>query len=129
MSSVDFTELLREKSFAEGLTNQFRDRAKLRLRAVSFEVERNVKIRMPIDTGRARGSWGHADAPAGAGDNVWQEEDNGMTITQGSNVVYVPVLNEGHSKQAPAGFIDAEYEKGADMLLNGLLDEAADLFT
>ena len=78
------------------------------VKVTSFEVERDVKTRMPIDTGRARGSWGHPTSPAvRAGDSVWLESDGGLTIEQGSNVEYIPRLNEGYSKQAAAGFLDA----------------------
>lgn len=70
---------------------------------------------MPVDTGRARASWGHFtpgdvrnNPDANAGDAIWDDlKDGGMTITQGTNVEYVEGLNAGHSQQAPAGFLDA----------------------
>ena len=83
------------------------------VREASFAVEKRIKIEMPVDTGRARSSWGHWTAglvrpnkDASAGDSVWEVEDDGLTVVQGSNVPYIEMLNNGHSRQAPAGFID-----------------------
>lgn len=91
-----------------------REQAKVAVREASMAVEKRVKIEMPVDTGRARASWGHWNAgdmfspnkDAKAGDAHWQEEDDGLTIVQGSNVPYIEMLNNGHSRQAPAGFLD-----------------------
>ena len=88
--------------------------ARRTLRSASFAVEKRVKAEMPVDTGRARASWGHwtpdglaAEAEASAGDAHWEETDDGLTITQGSNLPYIEALNNGHSRKAPAGFIDS----------------------
>lgn len=78
--------------------------------AASLRTVERVKREMPIDTGRARASWGSLAGVFEPGDGIWDVEDGGLTITQGSNVEYVPELNEGHSRQAPAGFIDAAAE-------------------
>ena len=91
-----------------------RAQAKVAVREASFAVEKRVKIEMPVDTGRARASWGHwtsgdmrtPNKAANAGDASWKEEDDGLTIAQGSNVGYIEMLNNGHSSQAPAGFLD-----------------------
>ena len=93
--------------------------AKKLVRAASLAVERRVKFAMPVDTGRARASWGHwtpgdlraANREAGSGDAVWEKKSD-FEITQGSNVEYVGDLNDGTSQQAPAGFIDAAAEAG-----------------
>lgn len=74
----------------------------------AFQVERTVKIEMPKATGRAAGSWGHpTSTEVRTGDSVWIESDGGMTIEEGTNVEYVEALNDGWSRQASAGFIDA----------------------
>ncbi len=125
---VEYAELERLQQATTNLRDGFRGRAMVRVKAVSFEVERRVKTQMPIDTGRARGSWGHATHPAvEAGDSVWEEAPDGLSITQGTTVAYVPRLNEGHSQQAPAGFLDAIFEECKEMLVDGLLDEVEDL--
>ena len=92
--------------------------ARKTLRGISFSVEKQIKITMPKDTGRARASWGHWTSgdltrraknasPADA-----EYSDNGLSIKQGSNVPYIEFLNRGHSQQAPAGFIDMAALKG-----------------
>jgi len=84
------------------------------VRSVSFGLERRIKNEMPVDKGRARASWGHwtqgdlvkPDPSASEIDAHWVEHSGGLTIEQGSNVEYIQALNDGHSQQAPAGFID-----------------------
>ena len=101
-----------------------RKRAGQKVRAVSLGIERGIKNDMPVDSGRARASWGHwtaddltRDNPdARASDAVYVISDGGLTVTQGSNVEYVAALNEGHSQQAPAGFIDTNAERGGRAL-------------
>lgn len=101
-----------------------REQAKMAVKGVSFAVEKKVKIGMPVDTGRARASWGHwnssdlkrANPDASAGDAIWREEDDGLTIVQGSNVEYIEDLNSGSSRQAPAGFIDRAANMGGIQL-------------
>ena len=98
-----------------------------KLRSVSMAVERRVKEEMPVDTGRARASWGHwtpgdTNNPKSLPtDAEWNEDDEELTIEQGSNVEYVPRLNDGYSRQAPAGFIDAA-EKHAQRVLDAEMD-------
>jgi len=88
------------------------------VRAVSLEAKRNIQLRMPVRTGRAKSSWGNVPAapPAFVDEGIWEVKNNGFTIIQGSKVPYVEDLNEGHSSQAPAGFIDAEEEAAVDKL-------------
>ncbi|MFA6044751.1 MAG: HK97 gp10 family phage protein [Phycisphaerales bacterium] len=100
------------------------------LRAVSFAAERRIKDAMPVDTGRARASWGHwtpgdlrsLETGASSADAAWEETDEGLTIEQGSNVEYIGALNDGHSLQAPAGFIDAA-EEAAQRAIDQRIDE------
>lgn len=73
------------------------------VKASSFALEKRVKREMPVDTGRARASWGHGK------ESIWNEADGGLSIEQGSNVEYIVYLNRGHSQQAPAGFIDRAF--------------------
>ena len=100
---------------------------KRRVRIVSFSVERGVKRRMPVDTGRARASWGH-DTPPGQGEGIWEESNDGLTIKQGSRVEYIGELNEGHRQQAPAGFIDAEAKRGEEELIEGIVNDLVKAF-
>lgn len=104
------------------------------VRKVSLAGERHIKDIMPKDTGRAAASWGHwtpgmisNNKDASAADAEWQESDGGLTITQGSNVEYIGPLNDGHSQQAPAGFLDMaeeraqqELDREIDRIMEGL---------
>ncbi len=80
------------------------------VKSSSFALEKRIKRDMPVDTSRARTSWGHGK------DSVWIETDGGLSIEQGSNLAvgrtkfnYIIALNRGHSQQAPAGFIDRDF--------------------
>jgi putative NIF3 family GTP cyclohydrolase 1 type 2 len=104
------------------------------VRSSSFSVEKRIKIDMPVDTGRARASWGHwtpvdivKQGNWTADDAHWAEKDGGLTIEQGSNVSYIVHLNQGTSQQAPAAFIDKAADAGARELTNELLREIGDL--
>lgn len=124
----DTADLEKEARFAHGVPRQLRGRAWARVRQVSFDAERFIKLRMPVDTGRARGSWGHAAPPAAPGEGIWLEDEGRLMITQGSRVEYIEYLNQGSSKQAPAGFIDAEEERALQKLEQLLLDDMEALF-
>lgn len=114
MVTVDAKEINELVATARRAATVTRAQAKIAVREASFAVEKRVKLEMPVDTGRARASWGHwtpgdlwsPNKDAKAGDAEWQEEDDGLTIVQGSNVPYIEMLNNGHSRQAPAGFLD-----------------------
>lgn len=101
---------------------------KRRVKSTSFSAERGVKIKMPVDTGRARASWGHSTAPAAPDEGIWEESNDGLTITQGSLVEYIGALNDGHSQQAPAGFIDAEAARALEELVEGIADDLVRAF-
>jgi len=111
LDASDYRKLARQASQAERVTARA---ARQTVKASSFSVEKHVKLDMPVDKGRARASWGHwtpsdivkSGSGASAADAVWRSEDGGLTIIQGSNVGYIEQLNQGHSRQAPAGFLD-----------------------
>lgn len=117
-----------ERQFAQALPARLRTRVWRRIRVVSFEAERFIKIRMPVDTGRARASWGHSAAPADAGEGIWEEQLDALALTQGSRVPYIEQLNEGSSQQAPAGFIDAIERQSVERLADGLAQDVEDAF-
>lgn len=112
MISIDKRELSELVAFSRTTPGQTVSRARQTVKAVSLAVEKRVKVEMPVDSGRARASWGHwkgsvrGNPDASVADAVWKEEDGGLTIEQGTNVPYVEQLNAGHSRQAPAGFVD-----------------------
>lgn len=61
----------------------------------SLDLHGQLVLSTPVDTGNARAGW-TVDAKAGLIEN---------------NVEYVAALNNGTSKQAPAGFIEAAIDK------------------
>ena len=108
-----FDELLKD---ARRASKTITGEAQRILREISFAGEVRIKRDMPVDTGRARASWGHWDSSANSPDSTpadahYEETDAGLTIVQGSNVPYIEQLNEGHSQQAPAGFVDDAWLK------------------
>lgn len=125
--SFDVTEVARLRGQLQQLPASARPKLWQAVRATSFTVERWVKQQMPVDTGHARNSWGHSTPPALPDEAIWTEDEAHMTLTQGSRVPYIEQLNEGWSKQAPAGFIDAielrgeaELERAVDAALQEL---------
>ena len=124
----ELQQLIRDTSIAERGAVMF---ARSTLRKASFALEKRIKREMPVAQpwtwkhpvkgyvgGRARASWGHGN------ESIWRETDGGLAIEQGSNVEYIVYLNRGHSKQAPAGFIDRAFVIAEFELMNtlGLLD-------
>ena len=105
--------------------NPIRDKTLRRLgdvqRRVALDAFGRVVRRTPVDTGRARGSWGVAvgqprpgphDREDSTGSEVNREAQNVIaTLNLGdrvflvSNLVYMPPLESGSSRQAPAGMV------------------------
>lgn len=123
---IDYSELLREQTNAMGSEQKVKTAAKNRVKIVSLRVLGRVKVQMPVDTGAARARWGVQGASGG----IWEETDDGMTITQGAGLEpyeYIEKLNEGSSQQAPAGFLDAIAYKAEEELINELLADLSNL--
>lgn len=94
---LDLTDLRTELLFWDTVDQTIRKRVWPTMRRLTFKAIREVKNRMPVDTGRARADWGsHAEFNKAK-----------LETEHGSTLVYVPLLNQGSSTQAPAGFIDA----------------------
>ena len=97
------------------------DIAKLQ-KTVALQILTGVVLRTPVDTGRARGNWQLTlDAPVFDLSNSEIPRNAEGRITAGAvvlrdikpfsvtyiqnNVPYIVALEEGHSKQAPAGMV------------------------
>lgn len=92
------------------------------VRAVALVVDAELVAATPVDTGRARANWNpslnepdttihepnqkKAISPIAAAFKLTD------TILISNNLPYIKRLNEGSSKQAPAGFVDMALEKG-----------------
>jgi hypothetical protein len=92
------------------------------LRIISADTADTVRARMPVASGRARESWANPDDP----DGIYIELPRELTIIQGSQRGYIRFLNDGSSRQAPAGFIDAA-ERVAAADLARALEELSNL--
>jgi hypothetical protein len=99
-------------NFCEGQMNQL-------LRVVVFETDQQVKTQSPVDTGRFRSSWaigenstGNYDAGTGGslapvGINYTPGTERvGNTYHVHNSLPYAEPLANGHSTQAPAGWVD-----------------------
>lgn len=98
-------------------------------RAVTLGMLRDVAIETPVDTGRARGNWqvGRDTIPGSELDDTDPSPQaagvvarENATVAQikpfsisyvANNVPYIGALNDGHSKQAPAGFVDRVFNR------------------
>lgn len=105
------------------------EEAKAKLKTAAFALNKLIKEDMPVDTGRARASWGvwspgleRENPDAKPSDAVFRVSADGNTITQGTNVPYVEDLNDGSSTQAPSGFIDRDAEIASDELVIAIDD-------
>lgn len=94
------------------------------VQAVGVELGSRLVRRTPVDTGRARGGWiPSISKPSGAVSRALDPSGNGAirAITQtfasskvpaypvlyiSNNVEYIGALNDGHSQQAPAQFVE-----------------------
>lgn len=92
-------------------------------RRLSLSVLTGVVLRTPVDTGRARGNWQTSVGVAiGGGETGILDKGGQDTVSRGqqsiarqqgytpviiqNNVPYISRLNDGHSKQAPAGYVE-----------------------
>lgn len=61
------------------------------------ELVKNLRIETPKRSGRAASSWTASTKPG---------YDNYNTVVTQNTVPYIQRLNEGYSKQAPAGYVE-----------------------
>lgn len=123
-------------------TDRAIEKAKLEIKAKTQEVLRKISIKVmqaivlatPVDTGRARGNWfvslgkpttkTRKNAKDKTGGAIIAENTGIITsapeettdIHISNNLPYIVPLNEGHSAQAPAGYV----EKALQVAKNGL---------
>ena len=96
------------------------------VKAVAIIVDSELVARTPVDTGRARSNWlpslnvsETSTVEPGQKPNVgivlgsYKIND---TILITNNLPYIKRLNDGSSKQAPANFVEAAVEFGANTI-------------
>lgn len=107
---------------------------------MALSVFSSVVISTPVDTGRARGNWQPSirepitseisGTDKSGQPTISKARSNfgrfevGQTIFISNNVPYIERLNEGHSSQAPAGFVQKAIQAGIQNL-----DQQRDLFS
>ena len=107
------------------------------VRDESLEVKKRIKAEMPVDTGAAQSRWGEQsqagqrmntsgtpEDPARFDAGIWREDRRHLAIEQGAWLLpyeYIQALNEGHSQQAPPGFIDRLEERAVDRMKGKVL--------
>lgn len=90
-------------------------------RGLAIEVLRGVVLKSPVDTGRFRGNWQVTEGAPATAPTERTDRQGGATIADGvaeiariepgadiwisNNVPYAVVLEDGHSRQAPAGVV------------------------
>lgn len=87
-------------------------------KALILEIDKELRKRTPVDTGNARANWvPSVGSPAPNGDRAagsaavlaYQLEQGPLFVSNG--VPYIRQLNNGHSKQAPALFVEAAVDE------------------
>jgi hypothetical protein len=111
--------------------------ADVAVRTCGLAVDAAVVIATPVDTGRARGNWQVTlDTPASGTTPALSVSGNealeqGKSVIAGykggrpqaaihitNNLPYIGKLNEGHSAQAPAGFVERAILVGIQAIKN-----------
>lgn len=111
------------------ISSDIENNASKSVRAVALAVDKHIVLATPVDTGRARANW-QVGVNQEKTDIVESTDKSGMqSISKGSsdiakakspndviyitnNLPYIQRLNEGHSSQAPAGFVDKAVQAG-----------------
>lgn len=121
-----FFDLMKGMKEIERMNEAYRIQIKKAMKIGIIEALRQVTISTPVDTGRARWSWflsvkvPSAELPPEGKYRVPQTTERIKALEQNftvsdtlyltNNVPYVPDLNEGSSKQAPARFVEKSAE-------------------
>lgn len=106
------------------------------VRRCALAIDAAVVLATPVDTGRARGNWQVEVGQAPSGELATTDKGGGSTIAAGkaaiesykgeaggiyitNNLPYIERLNEGWSKQAPAGFVETAVNVGVQAIQSG----------
>jgi hypothetical protein len=117
-------------------------------RLTALAVDQALVLGTPVDTGTARSNWivtlftatdqtqgafvplskgdmsetGNAQAAMAQGKSAISQAKPGQDIHLTNNLSYIMPLNEGHSAQAPAGFVEEAVEAGRRVVKRARLD-------
>ena len=120
---------------------RFADKAMKRARTVvhkiCLDLDRNLVLGTPVDTGRARGGWNVGinspnlqetlNDPGGQitmRDNkkIIEMAQLGDRIFLSNNVAYIGYLDEGSSQQAPLGIVDVQLRRFPAITRKAVID-------
>jgi hypothetical protein len=108
------------------------------IKRIAFSIQGQLKVSTPVDTSWARSNWlvsigrpvtqpagsptavGQASAAQSAGEArllVYNFSQGDIWLS--NNVPYIQKLNTGHSKQAPANFIERAIQQGIAAIARG----------
>ena len=101
----------------------------------AIAVDQQLVQKSPVDTGRFRGNWqaGVGSAPTGElpvrpaeaaiaeAVQVARSAPDFPVVFLANNLPYAQRLNEGHSQQAPAGFVEASIDSVVGLINRGEL--------
>lgn len=132
------------RSFAsrvQNISTRIGTNADQAVRKVALAVDQTVVMATPVDTGRARANWQvragiaptevippYVEGKGGstAGQNVQAALDQGKIAISSAapgqeihitnNLPYIGALNNGHSAQAPAGFVEQAVNAGIETI-------------
>lgn len=128
----------RIKAIADGVDKN----ASTMMRKTVITVASSVALRTPVDTGRARANWQTQIGSAASGvisgfaagskgstgaaavavatnkavQVMSRYDRSGVDVYISNNLPYIGRLNQGSSKQAPAGFIEAAIQAGQNAI-------------
>lgn len=123
----------RMEEIAAGIENAASDT----VRRAALAVDRDLVLSTPVDTGRARSNWlvgvnapvraereptGTAEAIEAARATIAAAPDR-AEIWISNNLPYIGRLNQGHSAQAPAGFVEIAILNGVRVVRQARLVE------
>lgn len=86
---IDLSDITRNLNLEAELTEQLVADV---VKKTALDLQAGLMLATPVDEGTAR--------------NGWQIDDAGEMTRVQNMVPYIGVLNDGHSKQAPAGFVE-----------------------
>lgn len=131
-----FFDLMKGIREIERMNEAYKIQIKKAMKVGIIEALRQVTISTPVDTGRARWSWflsvkvPSSELPPEGKYRVPQTTERIKALEQSftvsdtlyltNNVPYVPDLNEGSSKQAPARFVEKSAEIAQQAVLKWL---------
>lgn len=103
---------------SEAIASALTRTVEMAVKALTLEIDARLRRATPVDTGHARANWvpsigaphtgevqGNGAHESGVARIVAFKLGDGPTFIS-NNVPYLGRLNDGHSKQAPSGFIE-----------------------